>query len=27
LRKGKVELLDAESLSEIDNPILAAAFD
>ena len=27
LRKGKVELLDAASLSELDNPILAAAFD
>ena len=27
LRKGKVELLDAESLAEMDNPILAAAFD
>ena len=27
LRKGKLELLDAESLSAVDNPILAAAFD
>ena len=27
LRKGKVELLDAESLSEVDNPMLIAAFD
>ena len=27
LRKGKLELLDAESLSTVDNPILAAAFD
>ncbi|REJ70811.1 MAG: nucleotide excision repair endonuclease [Proteobacteria bacterium] len=27
LRKGKLELLDAGSLSPVDNPILAAAFD
>ena len=27
LRKGKLELLDAASLSAVDNPILAAAFD